>query len=554
MENDFKEQLAKNVNKDYKDDKNLDLGQSIQKAEQDFKHELKKANEGNPSPITDLKTSKGKLAELRREIDEILKEKYIKDNSSPITDLKISKEKLAELRKEIDEILEENEKNEIKLEEKEDAEIDAKDDKEEEQLPEKEDSSVMKGYLDRLEILHNLKMEMYDEQIKKNEICPNEDLFYKTIFLERELMAQREKLSQQEQDGLLEIEEKYKKEEMVKQKKIRDQLKIEARNFDKLVTALKEVNDEIKYVQKLQLQSTERDTGMITEEDAEKRLIIANEKRTKILAEISIINPDLILEKKEQQHQMEQVKRDVMGGEINPEDYSEETQKNIKYANATDKKTEYTFKSNDNYYKKEIEESIISYKEQFEKLKKRLNELPNEPETADDIKEKANILVQMRQVKGQITQTDELIKSMEDNMAHKTNDTREFEKIKKEGSAKLGETNKGFKETKEYVGIIEKEEVMQSFAHPLNTNEANKDKVIKDEAMVSAMIGYVMEDEEKETPPAGCALIPPSLIINVNKLTEAGPYLEAVGNIEKIQKEREEAKQELEGVESEMRN
>lgn len=549
MENDFKEQLAKNVNKD---DKNLDLGQSMQTADE---HELKKANEGNPSPITDLKTSKGKLAELRREIDEILKEKYIKDNPSPITDLKISKEKLAELRKEIDEILKENEKNEIKLEEKEDVEIDAKDDKEEEQLPEKEDSSVMKGYLDRLEILHNLKMEMYDEQIKKNEICPNEDLFYKTIFLERELMAQREKLSQQEQDGLLEIEEKYKKEEMVKQKKIRDQLKIEARNFDKLVTALKEVNDEIKYVQKLQLQSTERDTGMITEEDAEKRLIIANEKRTKILAEISIINPDLILEKKEQQHQMEQVKRDVVGGEINPEDYSEETQKNIKYANATDKKTEYTFKSNDNYYKKEIEESIISYKEQFEKLKKRLNELPNEPETADDIKEKANILVQMRQVKGQITQTDELIKSMEDNMANKINDTREFEKIKKEGSAKLGETKKGFKETEEYVGIIEQEEGGKSFAHPLNTNEANKDEVIKDEVMVSAMMGYVMADKEKEIPTAaGCAFISASLITNVNDPEDAREYLKTVGNSEKIQKEREEAQQELKGEEIKIQN
>ena len=161
----------------------------------------------------------------------------------------------------------------------------------------------------------------------------------------------------------------------------------------------------------------------------------------------------------------------------------------------------------------------------------------------------------MRQVKGQITQTDELIKSMEDNMANKINDTREFEKIKKEGSAKLGETKKGFKETEEYVGIIEQEEGGKSFAHPLNTNEANKDEVIKDEVMVSAMMGYVMADKEKEIPTAaGCAFISASLITNVNDPEDAREYLKTVGNSEKIQKEREEAQQELKGEEIKIQN
>lgn len=552
MEDNFERDLKENVNVPEQD-----FDKAMEDAATKFEQELSDANKDNPSPITDLEPHEEKETKLRQEIEKALKSKL--DKMEPVEDVEDANKDKQDLPDLSDgqELTDDKQQEESKeMPDELIVEVQEEDKEKEEEEPNKEDSSVEKGYLNRLEQLHNLKMQMYREQVAKHEVNPNEQLFYKIIIMERQLVYQRSKYSIEEQEKFKEIEEKFKKEEMAEQKKVRDELKINVLNFDRLVTELKRLNEEIEYVEKLQFQSTERDSGKITEEDAAKRLQIANEKRTKLLAEIAILNPDLMVEKQNKKEEMETAARTIIGsGNIQEqnENLSDEIKKNIKYANSTDLKTKASLNMNDDYYKKELQRSKENHIYQFQKLEKELKELPEEPVSADDMAKKANILAQMKQVKSQIIQDEKLEKSMQDNMEKDNDEINEFIASDKELKEDFDKTEKGFKETDEYVEMIEKKEGEIFLDNPENTIEENKEEAIEDTIVTAGMAGYVMADKGHKIQAAiGCSLIASSLVRDVNNLEDANEYLNVVDKSEE-QKEREEAQQELKGVESELR-
>lgn len=543
MGNNFKKDLEENVKVPEQD-----FDKAMEEAKAKFEQEILDANKDNTSPIIDLKLSKEQEVELRKEIAKALKGKL--DKVESIDEQEKDKEDLPDLSEQDKDSKELDDGDELIVEVKEDKNKDKKDEKEQD----KEDSSVAKGYLDKLEELHNLKMKMYREQVEKHEINPNEDLFYKVIFMERQLALKRARYSEEDQEKFRETEEKFKKQEMAEQKKVRDELKLNVYEFDKKVTELKEANDEIEYVEKLQIQSTERDSGKITDEDAKKRLQIANEKRTKVLAEISILNPELLMDEKAKKQQMDVAERTVVGSQNlkKQDEVSKEVEGNINYAKSTDAKTGAKLELNNDYYQKELQKSRENYEMQLERLKIELKELPENPVTADDMSKKANILAQMKQVKEQIELGDDLEKSMQYNMEKDTDEVDKFVSAGKEYNQDMDKTEEGFEETDEYVKMVEEQEGEKSLENPENTREEDKQEVVEDEVLTAGMAGYAMAEEGYEIPVAvGCACIAGSLVRNVNDPEEAKAYL-AVADKSPEQREREKAQQKLKNAEKEV--
>ena len=520
-----------------------DLEAQMEAAKAKFEKELDE--EGNSSPIMDLKSSKDKEAALKEEIKRALKDKIGDEPEvSEKEKAKVESEAKAEESTEDEAIEKEERSPEVETVEK--------DDGDELIIEDKSKSNVKfpKGYILKLEKLHNMKMKMYRYQVEKHEINPDKELFYQTIKDERYLLSLRTKYSEEERKIFEEYEDKFKQEEMAEQKKVRDELKLKGYEFDKLVTELKEINDEIAYVQKMQLNSTDREKGQITEEDAKKRLLKADDQKAKVLAEISILNPQLLIEERDEKAKMN-AERNNMVGYANISKQEEEldggTIKNQRYAESQEGKISYNLGMNNDYYQKELLRRKKENEYQLYKLKQQLEELPENPVTADDISKKANILAEMQEVNNQIKIGNQMEKQLNSNMDKNTPDVAAFVSSSKEYEKDYEKTENNFKETDEYVELLDKQE-----AEPIiDTPENDEEEKEIEEFAVGATAGMAVAEAASGNIPAavGSACISASLVRDVNNKEDAEEYLKIVNKSDSMKRERQQAEVELKAAE-----
>lgn len=532
MEDEFKDKLKDDVA-----NQSDDIEVQMEAAAAQFEAELNDANNGNSSPIIDLKSSKEKEAALREEIKRALKDKI---GDHPEID---EKEKTK---------VEAESETEEKEERSPEVESVEKDDGDELIVDAAGKSNVKfpKGYISKLEKLHNMKMGMYRSQVEKHEINPDKELFYQTIKGEKYLLSLRTKYSDEERKIFEEYEDKFKQEEMTEQKKVRDELKLKTIDFDKLVTELKNINDEIAYVQKMQLNSTDREKGQITEEDAKKRLLKADERKARVLAEISILNPQLLIEERDEKAKMNKERINMVGYENiskQADELSDATMKNERYAENQEGKINYNLGMNNDYYQNEFLRRKQENEYQLYKLKKQLEELPENPVTADDISKKANILAEMQEVNNQIKIGNQMEKQLNSNMDKNIDDVAAFVSSGKEYEKEYEETENNFKETDEYVELLEKQEAEPIIDTPVNDEE---EKEIEEFA-AGATAGMAVAEAASGNIPAavGSACISASLVRDVNNKEDAEAYLKVVDKSDSMKRERQQAEVELKAAE-----
>lgn len=535
MEDDFKKSLADNVVTGGMTDgiEHEDIETAIKDAAQKFEEELNNANNGEVSPIMDLKLSKEQEAKLRDEIKRALKDK-------------------------VGEIEKEERSPEVETVEKDDVDEMIVETSSEEKTKAAPEVVAPKGYLAKLEKLHQMKMKMYMGQVEQHKANPDEELFYNTIKYEKYVLSLRSKYTKEEQQEVAEYEDRYKQEEMAAQRKVRNELNIKVHNFDELVTELKEINDEIEYVQHLQLQSTDRDEGKITEEDAKHRLIIANQKKTKVLADISVLNPQLLIEEREQKHQMDATERNMVGSRnmaMQNNDMSAGTKQSSKFIEGQQNKAEHTLKSDFDYYKKQLQRRNQENRYKYNELKNMLNDLPENPVTADDIKKKANILSQMQEVNTQIEQGEKLERNLDNNMDKNSDEIGAFLAADEEYTEGYQKREEQFREVDEYVTIVEEQEGEEIVEKPIASEEKEEERDLAEfGAGVAAGMAISAADSGDVPAAVGCALISSSLVRDVNNYDDAKEYLNSFDKSNRMKKEREQAQNELAAAEKTARS
>lgn len=265
-------------------------------------------------------------------------------------------------------------------------------------------SDTEKAYLDKSQIIHDLKMKMYKEQINKHTMTPNKEIFYKILELEKENKYLRRDIKEPS-DKLKEQESQNIKSEMEYEKRIRDVFMVKAKRVDRLSFELKECNDKIADLKKFQLDRTTRPEKAFDADEYKKRIDDYEAKRLNVLIAIYLENPKLmeeeILETKELKLQRKRAldPADAEKIAILSDDAKGEITDNSRYAMSREQKATKLIENVNSFMQKEEDKELINARESIERLEIERKKLPKNPTSIEDIEKVTAITRQLADLK-----------------------------------------------------------------------------------------------------------------------------------------------------------
>lgn len=451
----------------------------------------------DPPPIMTLQEKREWERKLKLEIKRALEDNKKKDKkeSKEETDSKDKKEELEDQ----GEVSEEKLNKEVV--------------KDENELEDNSGADTEKAYLDRQEIIHRLKIEMYRKQIDKHTITPDKDLFYQIVELERQNKLERRKIKEPTHE-LKEKETEMLKSEMAYEKKIRDAFMVKAKKVDTLAIELKECNDKIKDLKKFQLEKVSKPDKAFDPDEYNKRLDDYEAQRLNVLMAIYLMEPKQMEIEQEELSKLKQDRnRAIQPGDIEriqnlPDDVKEEVIANTKYGATREAKAEEYVSGTNEYIKNSKSEELIQAEAAIDELEKERKKLPKNPTTVEDI-EKVTLLTRQlseaKSVKESLEEKDKVGTDKEEIIT-------EAGQIKKEGETR----EKVAKELEDVEEVIDSAKVKaeeKRIEDPYNNtkelvNETAKGAIIggmvagEKGAKVGAGVGFLSELREQRQDPS----------------------------------------------------
>lgn len=251
------------------------------------------------------------------------------------------------------------------------------------------------GYLDRLTLLHEMKMKMLKEQRDNGDYMPSTKEAYMIMLLEASVEHDREQyvegLEPREIAELVEIEERYRHEEL-------DVTREQNREFREKVHEMSELNKKLKNINDCfeELQRKMRNDE-ISEEEYRKKIKEKQAELDVVLADINELNPEKLQEAIYEKQRQARLQKAILGKDYSEKVFvrsSDEMRERLNYVSEKNAYNAAAIMTENKYLQKQgLDRTIEEYEKHKEELEKELEQLEDTP---DNLKRRAEILKELR--------------------------------------------------------------------------------------------------------------------------------------------------------------
>lgn len=251
------------------------------------------------------------------------------------------------------------------------------------------------GYLDRVALLHEMKMKMLKEQRDKGDYSPSTKEAYKIMLLEASIERDREKyvdgLEPEEIASVRKIEEAYKNKELDVVREQNKEFREKIHEMSELNKKSKEIND---CFEELQEKMRNNEIG---EEEYRKEMRKKQVELDGVLADINELNPEKLQDAIFEKQRQSRLQKAVLGKDYNEKVFvrsSDEMQKRLNYLSEKNAYNAAAIMTENKYLQKEgIERTIKETEKHKEQLEKELEKLEDTP---DNLERRTEILKELR--------------------------------------------------------------------------------------------------------------------------------------------------------------
>jgi len=254
------------------------------------------------------------------------------------------------------------------------------------------------GYLDRLELLNQMRVQTLRDQLNAGNYVPSDKEYYKMLLLQKSIESDRDEylegLDEKTKLEVLKIEEDYKGKELDIERKSNQKFRQELDEFKRLNIKVRELN---KFIEQKQEEMQE---GKVDPEEYQKTM---NEKQLEMasaLERISALNPEKLQEVCDIKIKHERLERGIMGAGYRAEIYnrsSDEMKKRLDYKTGKENIQATVIKAENSFFDKNgIQRTINSFKSHKEELEEELDDINNSENSPENIKRKSEILKELR--------------------------------------------------------------------------------------------------------------------------------------------------------------
>lgn len=251
------------------------------------------------------------------------------------------------------------------------------------------------GYLDRVALLHEMKMKMLKEQRDKGDYTPSTKEAYKIMLLEASIERDREKYMEgaepEEIAAVVKIEEAYKNKELDVTREQNKDFREKVHEMSELNKKLKDINDCFE-----ELQEKMRN-GEISEEEYRKEVGEKQVELDETLADINELNPEKLQDAIFEKQRQARLQRAVLGKDYSEKVFvrsSDEMKERLNYVSEKNAYNAAAIMTENKYLQKQgLERTIEECEKHKEELEKELEKLEDTP---DNLKRRTEILKELR--------------------------------------------------------------------------------------------------------------------------------------------------------------
>ena len=311
------------------------------------------------------------------------------------------------------------------------------------------------GYLDRVALLHEMKMKMLKEQRDKGDYVPSSKEAYKVMLLEASIERDRESyvkgLESEELASVVKIEEGYKNKELDVTREQNKEFREKLFEMSELNKKVKEINDCFE-----ELQEKMRN-GEIGEEEYRKSIANNQAELDKTLKSINELNPEKMQKAVDEQQRQSRLQKHFLGKDYNEKVYlrsSEEFKKRLDYANEKKLYNAAAIVTENKYLQKEgLDRTIEEYEKHRKELEKELEKLEDTP---DNLKRRAEILKELRITDAKIDGYENTREDLENGLEKDMDVTGDIENESKAVEEDIEDVEKDFEDVEEVLDKSEK--------------------------------------------------------------------------------------------------
>lgn len=315
------------------------------------------------------------------------------------------------------------------------------------------------GYLDRLEILHQMKTKMLREQLKKDEYVPSDKEYYKMLLLQKSIEQDREAylagLDEKTKAQVIKIEEEYKGKELDIERRSNQKFRQDLDEFARLNTKLKEINEWIEQKQQ------EMREGKVDPEEYQKAMQAKQLELEDTLEKISALNPQKLQEVCDTKAKHMRLQRGIMGRNYMAKVYarsSDEMKKRLNYKTEKENiQAAVTKKENQFLNQNGIERTIQEYKKHREELEKELEKIDELEDIPENIKRKTEILKELMIVDARLDGVENQKEDLEQGMKSSKNVEASLSDEDKTVEQEIKKIEEDFVEIEENVESMDKD-------------------------------------------------------------------------------------------------
>jgi len=397
------------------------------------------------------------------------------------------------------------------------------------------------GYLDRYELLYQMKIKMLRDQQKKDEYVPSDKEYYKMLLLQKSIENDREEylkgLDEKTRVQVVKVEEEFKRKELDIERRSNQKFRQEIDEFSRLNTKIKEINEWIEQKQE------EMREGKVDPQEYQKAMKEKQLELENTLEKISALNPKKLQEVCDVKAKHARLEKGIMGRNYRAELYlrsSDEMRERLNYKNEKEKlQAVITQKENRFFDQNGINRTIEQDKKHKEYLEKEKEKLDEAEQTPENIKRKAEVLKELRIVDARIDSGETKKEELEQGMKYDENVENKLALEDKALEEDIKEVEQDFTEIEQNIEEMDKD--IRTVGIQGKTEEEIRKEAIETGAVVGGAVSLAGGN-------ASDAIIAGAVAAGVKEETERGKINEWEGMVndtpdtDAVEKQRERQK------------
>lgn len=407
------------------------------------------SEEKKSEDITRLSKKEYVERELKKAIEE-------RKRGNAVFDPKAERRFEKEMRKSLEEAYDEMKAHEVEEKKEEAKAIEKRDTKKEESLRDMNGKNI--GYLDRVALLHEMKMKMLKEQRDKGDYTPSTKEAYKIMLLEASIERDREKyvdgLEPEEIVSVRKIEEAYKNKELDVVREQNKEFREKIHEMSELNKKSKEIND---CFEELQEKMRNNEIG---EEEYRKEMREKQAELDKVLEDVNTLNPEKLQNAIFEKQRQSRLQKAVLGKDYNEKVFvrsSDEMQKRLNYLSGKNAYNAAAIMTENKYLQKQgLERTIAEHEKHRKELEKELDKLKDTP---DNLKRRAEITEELRITDAKLDGYNNTMEDLENGLAKDIDVSSNMESESKAVEKDIKEVEAEFEPIEEALEENEKHEV-----------------------------------------------------------------------------------------------